>query len=174
MQIHELKKPKHLKSRLRRGRGGKRGTYSGRGMKGQKSRAGARIRPEIWDYIAKIPKLKGMDRKASNSPFGRGAKVPRPVVVVNTGVLNGIVKNGDVVTPQFLIEKKIVRKYKGRVPRVKLLATGELKKKITVGGLLYSASAKKAVENAGGTIKEISTSGTRRGQNSDATVGANK
>ena len=63
MQVNNIKKPKHLKRKRRVGRGGKRGTYSGKGLKGQKSRAGHRIRPQILDYIFKIPKLSGPTAK---------------------------------------------------------------------------------------------------------------
>lgn len=152
MQVHQLTKPKNLKSRRRIGRGGKRGTFSGRGVKGQKSRAGARIRPQIRDYIKSIPKLRGGNRKSSNSKFGKGSKKIAPVFIVNTGILDKAVKDGDIVNPKFLQDKKLVRKYKGRSPRVKLLVKGELKKKITVEGLSISASARKQVESAGGKI----------------------
>ncbi len=59
MQLHQIK-PLHKPQKSKRvGRGGKRGTYSGKGIKGQKSRAGKNIRPAIRDFIGKIPKLKG-------------------------------------------------------------------------------------------------------------------
>jgi len=58
MQLHQIKSSKkRLKKRI--GRGGKKGTYCGKGMKGQKSRAGAKIRPELRDFIKKIPKVRG-------------------------------------------------------------------------------------------------------------------
>lgn len=59
MNLHQLV-PLHKKaSKKRIGRGGKRGTYSGKGVKGQKSRAGKRIRPGTRDLIQQIPKLRG-------------------------------------------------------------------------------------------------------------------
>lgn len=59
MQIHELK-PTHKKKEAKKiGRGGKRGTYSGKGMKGQKSRAGRRLEPVVRSLIKKYPKLRG-------------------------------------------------------------------------------------------------------------------
>lgn len=72
MQLHELR-PKHkIKKGKRIGRGGKRGTYSGRGMKGQKSRAGTRFEPIIRGLIKRYPKLRGYrfksaKRKAKNA-----------------------------------------------------------------------------------------------------------
>ena len=59
MQLHQLQGRKPTDKKTRVGRGGKRGTYSGRGVKGQRSRAGARIRPEIRDFIKKLPKMRG-------------------------------------------------------------------------------------------------------------------
>ena len=64
MQIHELKlnkKDKRRKARI--GRGGKRGTYSGRGVKGQKARAGRRIRPADRDFFQRLPKLRGFKNR---------------------------------------------------------------------------------------------------------------
>ena len=56
MQVHELKPSNKPKKRRRIGRGGKRGNYSGRGSKGQKSRAGAKMRPQLREIINKFPK----------------------------------------------------------------------------------------------------------------------
>ena len=59
MQIHELR-PKHKnRAKKRIGRGGKHGTYSGKGIKGQASRAGRKMVPIIRELIKKYPKLKG-------------------------------------------------------------------------------------------------------------------
>ena len=59
MQIHEIQ-PKHKKlDKKRVGRGGKKGTYSGKGNKGQKSRAGRKMVPIIREFIKKYTKLKG-------------------------------------------------------------------------------------------------------------------
>jgi large subunit ribosomal protein L15 len=59
MNLHQIS-PDHKKiAKKRIGRGGKRGTYSGKGVKGQKSRAGSRIRPGTRDLIQQLPKLRG-------------------------------------------------------------------------------------------------------------------
>lgn len=71
MQLHKIKPENKLKKSKRVGRGGKRGNYSGKGIKGQKSRAGAKVRPEIRDMIKKIPKRRGY--KASR---GKKTRVP--------------------------------------------------------------------------------------------------
>lgn len=65
MQLNELKAETKHKSKKRVGRGGTRGTYSGKGMKGQKSRAGAKIRPAIRDLMQRTPKLRGAKNQAS-------------------------------------------------------------------------------------------------------------
>jgi large subunit ribosomal protein L15 len=59
MLIHELQPEHKTRDKKRIGRGGKRGGYSGRGQKGQKSRAGRRIRPAERDIILRLPKLRG-------------------------------------------------------------------------------------------------------------------
>jgi len=155
MQVHDIKKPKHLKRKQRVGRGGKRGTYSGRGMKGQKSRAGARIRPQILDYIFKIPKLSGPTAKrgdAVNISKKQGAARNIYRVIINVGELNKLIKEGDTVNVDYLLENKIVKKYKGMKPKVKLLGNGTLTKKITVEGLELSKSAREQIEKIGGKI----------------------
>ena len=65
MQLHEIKPVHKNESRKRIGRGGKRGTYSGKGMKGQKSRAGKKIRPAVRDLIQRTPKLRGSGDKTA-------------------------------------------------------------------------------------------------------------
>ena len=64
MMIHEL--PSIKKRAQRIGRSGKRGSYSGRGVKGQKSRSGRRLRPAERDLILRIPKMRGF----ANAPKG--------------------------------------------------------------------------------------------------------
>ncbi|MEX0870102.1 MAG: uL15 family ribosomal protein [Candidatus Spechtbacterales bacterium] len=155
MQSHELKKPKQTRKQ-RVGRGGKRGTYSGRGVKGQKARAGARIRPEIWDYITRTPKLKGPVKKGSGSqdkmrPIGKSPDVL--IKAVNLDNLNKHIKTGDTVNVEFLIKNNLVEKYKGRNPKVKLLARGDIDKKITVEGIEVSKSVREKIEKVGGTVK---------------------
>ena len=63
MRLHELKPFHPNKSHKRVGRGGKRGTTSGHGTKGQKSRAGHKIRPAERDLIQRLPKLRGFANK---------------------------------------------------------------------------------------------------------------
>ena len=67
MQLHELRPKTKNKPRKRIGRGGKRGTISGRGTKGQNARAGRKKRPELRDIIKRIPKLRGRGKSSLKS-----------------------------------------------------------------------------------------------------------
>ena len=72
MQLHTLKRKTKNKTKKIVGRGGKRGTYSGRGLKGQKARAGRKIRPEFRDLLKKIPKQRGRGThmlKSRHAPY---------------------------------------------------------------------------------------------------------
>ena len=69
MQLHNLKPSNKSGDTKRIGRGGKRGTFSGRGVKGQRARAGHKIRPGHRDQIQQIPKLRG-----SKNQGPRGSK----------------------------------------------------------------------------------------------------
>lgn len=144
MQIHRIKQKIKRKFRKRIGRGGKRGTYSGKGLKGQKARAGRRIRPQLRDVIKKIPKKRGYRF--------RGFK-EKPVVL-NIGLLEKKFNENEKITPQSLFEKGLIRKEKGLLPSVKLLGSGILSKKLLVSKCQISKSAKNTIEKLGGKILE--------------------
>ncbi len=149
MELHTLARSKSNATSRRVGRGGKRGKTSGRGAKGQKSRAGAKFRPEWRDIIKKIPKRRGYGRNRSRTA------VPRiRFATVNFDTLSRQFKAGEVVTPIALVKAGIVRRISGKVPPVKILARGELSRKISFEGVLISDAAKALIEKAGGTIKE--------------------
>ena len=143
MQIHELK-PKHSsKGKKRVGRGGKKGTYSGKGGKGQTARSGRKMVPIIRELIKRYPKLKGY----------RAINLKKYVAVVNLDSLNKIFKEGEIVSAASLIEKGIVSKIKKRNPNIKILAKGKIDKKLIFEGLNISEAAKKLIEKAGGNVK---------------------
>ena len=126
MELFRNSKQKNARE-IRVGRGGKRGTTSGRGTKGQKSRSGHVIRPAERDLLIRLPKLRGY-RNKSISKKNRG---------VNVGAL----------------EKKEDTEFSAaNLGKVKILGSGELKKKISVKGLPVSKSAKEKIEKAGGSI----------------------
>lgn len=146
MQLHELK-PIHKKKRPKRiGRGGKKGTYCGRGIKGQKARAGRKLKPIIREWIKRYPKLRGYRAKS---------QIPNSKLqaIVNLDVLERKFACGERVNPKILLERKIIRRIKGKVPKVKILGRGEITKALIVENCQLSKSAKEKIEKAKGIIK---------------------
>ena len=145
MQIHQLKLKKR-KERKTVGRGGKRGTYSGRGNKGQKARSGAPINPLFEggrsSLIMRLKKVRGFkSRNAKNN-------------VVKLEALEKSFKDGETVSMESLISSKLVKKVDAK-NGVKILATGAIKKKLTISKeILLSQTAKDAIIKAGGKILE--------------------
>ena len=139
MQLHQIQ-PKHQNRASRRvGRGGKRGTFSGRGTKGLLARAGGKRRPEERDTLKRIPKLRGYRFKSFQE---------RPVVI-NIDALERKMKSGDLISPETLLDAGMIQKKKGRIPNIKILGRGAVNKKFTFRGVLFSKSvAEKLNQNA--------------------------
>jgi large subunit ribosomal protein L15 len=153
MQLHQLKPTIKHKRQKRVGRGGKRGTYSGRGSKGQKSRAGARIRPgfrggdnPIWKLF---PKQRGATKKVDVKHAKFRIRHEKPAVI-NLGVLNSFFQEGDNVSVNTLIKRGILKSGKNGV---KILGEGRLDKKLNFSGVTLSRQARDKILKAGGTIK---------------------
>ena len=153
MQLHQLHSTYKSRDRKRVGRGGKRGTYSGHGSKGQKSRAGHRIRPgfrggdnPIWKLF---PKQRGAGKKTDikHSTFRVSHEKP---AVVNFSELSAAFRDGDVVSKKTLMQKGLIRTAK---KGVKILGGGVLNKKLIISGLNISKNAAKKVSQAGGSLK---------------------
>ena len=123
-------------------RGGTRGKTAGRGTKGQNSRAGGKVRPEIRDQIKRYPKLRGYK-------FNSTETKPSPV---NLSDLEAAFAVGEAVTVEALLIKRLVRRVGGKLPKVKVLGTGTLAKKLTVTGCAVSATAKTKIEAVGGKV----------------------
>jgi len=145
MQLHELKPTHKRKKRKRVGRGGKRGTYSGRGIKGQKSRAGRKLKPFIRELIKRYPKIRGHKAEIKNSKLN--------LVVLNLDDLEKNFNSGERVNSSILLAKKIISKIKGRMPLVKILGKGEITKPLEIENCQLSKQAKEKIEKAGGKIK---------------------
>lgn len=141
MQLHNLKRSATSKTKKRVGRGGKRGKTSGRGTKGQKARSGHRIRPEARDIIKKIPKRRGHGKHRAES-VNNSRILP---VIVNFSLIEKHYAAGDTVSPATLVEKRLIRKRVGKLPKVKILGGGELTKKLTFEGVMMSGKAEKRV-----------------------------
>ena len=144
MQIHQIKSKIKKKKKKIIGRGGKRGTYSGRGSKGQKSRAGRKMRPELRDIIKKLPKKRGY----------RFPAIKEKAVVVNLGAIEKKFSENEKITTQALFAKGVIKKIGGKLPKVKLLASGRITKKLLVAECQISKQAKEKIEKAGGKYVE--------------------
>jgi len=132
---------KKKKIRVGRGEGGRRGKTAGRGTKGLKARSS--LRPGFeggqTPLSMRIPKLRGF-----NNPN------KEEFAIVNVGTL-ATFRAGSEVTPEKLREQGLIR-HRGRV---KVLAEGDLEKKLTVKAHAFSAAAKKKIEEAGGSVEVL-------------------
>jgi large subunit ribosomal protein L15 len=142
MQLHEIQPVNKNAKSKRRGRGGKRGTFSGRGVKGQKSRAGRKFQPAMRESIKRFHKLKGY----------RQILKPSNEASVTLEQLEKIFENGSLVNPASLFKNKVIRKFNGKISKVKILAKGKITKKLTVEGCKTSSGAKALLEEAGGKV----------------------
>lgn len=145
MQINTLKIKTARKKKKIIGRGGKKGTYSGKGNKGQKARSGAKVDPLFEGGRSTL--IDHMKKK-------RGFKslVSKPAIV-KLADLNDNFKNGESVTMETLAAKNLIRKIQSSGV-VKILGKEEVKAKLTIAkGIKTSASSKAAIEKAGGKFE---------------------
>ena len=141
MQAHNLSKSGNKKQK-RIGRGGKRGSFSGRGIKGQKARAGRKIRPQIRDIIKKLHKRRGYGRSRAQSVNANKAKI----VSVNLREIDKKFKDGDKITPKELVAARLVKMQGDKMPKIKILGNGKLTKKLIFEKIfLMSKSAKEKI-----------------------------
>lgn len=146
MQNHNLKRNHPNQKSKTVGRGGTRGKTAGRGTKGQNARAGHKKRPEIRDFIKRIPKLRGRGKNSNTT-------IQAKPYVINIDLLNKLCKNGDTISPQTLLKHGLLKEGKGVMPKVKILGGGTLDKKLIFENCFVSGSARLAIEKVGGTIK---------------------
>lgn len=150
MQLHQLKSIYKKKSRQRVGRGGKRGTYAGRGLKGQKARAGRKPRQGFaggdTPLSKRLPKQRGSLGKVK---IRRGSKLSRFQVkafVLNLRDIEKKFKAKEIVSPQSLLKKGLIDKIGGRIPPVKILGKGEIKKKLEFKGIKLSRNVQERMK----------------------------
>ena len=148
MQLHQVQRATLRKFPKLVGRGSKRGKTSGRGTKGQNARAGRKKYPEIRDMIKRIPKMRGRGKNSNLT-------IETKPTAITLEMIEKAFTAGDAVNPKTLIEKKVLETLAGKTPKVKLLATGTLTRKLTISGCQFSAGVKIAVEKAGGTIQHV-------------------
>jgi large subunit ribosomal protein L15 len=142
--------PREDRKRVGRGPGSGKGRYSGRGIKGQKSRSGSHKMRAGFEggqmpIYMRLGKLPGPTSKDA-MPIGPFRTATQPVNVRDLDRF----EDGDEVTPEALVEKRVLKNT--RID-VKLLGAGDVKKKLTVRVHAISASARQKIEAAGGTVE---------------------
>lgn len=144
MNLNLLQSGQKRKKPQRIGRGGKRGTTSGRGQKGQKSRSGRKLRPAVRDLITRVSKRRGFRNKPKSAKplnfnlstlqrqaqiMGKDAKINR-VVLMELGLISS--------------------SYTGRI---RVLGSGLISVPVAVDGLEVTKGAEAAIVRAGGSVK---------------------
>src|SRR6266516_619870 len=154
LNLSTLKPAQARKDRKRvgRGLGSGKGRYSGRGIKGQKSRSGSHKMRAGFEggqmpIYMRLPKQRGSYSKDA-MPVGphRTSTVP-----VNVSQLERF-DTGAEVTVESLVEAGIIKNSR---TDVKILGMGELTKKLTVTAHRFSATAREKIEQAGGTANAL-------------------
>jgi len=145
--------PRTARKRVGRGLGSGKGRYSGRGIKGQKSRAGSHKMPAGFEggqmpIDMRTGKLRG-NTSADAMPIGPFRTYSQPV---NVRSLDERFDTGAEVTPESLKAAGLIAKLS---LDVKILGQGELTKKLSVTAHSFSKSAAEKIEAAGGTVTRL-------------------
>ena len=134
-----------VRKRVGRGPGSGMGKTATRGENGQKSRSGASI--PAWFQGGQSPLYRRIPKRGFNN-----ARYRVEYATINLDDLNKMFKDGDVITPELLKEKGIIKK---QLCGVKVLGDGELDKKLTIKANRFSSSAVTKIESAGGKAEVI-------------------
>ncbi len=148
-ELHNLKPAEgatRKRKRVGRGPGSGNGKTAGRGHKGQKSRSGYSRRYGFEG--GQMPLVRRIPKRGFTNIFRVGFQV------VNLRDLDRMFSDGDSVTPELLVEKGLIR---GGSKPVKVLASGELSKKLTVQAHAFSKNAQATIEAAGGSCETVTT-----------------
>ena len=142
--------PREDRKRVGRGPGSGKGRYAGRGIKGQKSRAGSHKMRAGFEggqmpIYMRIGKQRGSTSKDA-MPIGPFRTMTVPVNVRELDRFG----DGDEVTPESLVEKGVIKNTR---TDVKILGMGDISKKLTIRVHAISAGAREKIEAAGGTIE---------------------
>ncbi len=130
--------------RVGRGPGSGNGKTAGKGHKGQNARSGGGVRPGFEG--GQLPLYRKLPKRGFNNKFAT------VYAIVNVSVLENNFQDGDVVTLEALLDKKIIRK---AFDGLKVLGDGELTKALTVQATVFSAAAKEKITAAGGQAEEV-------------------
>ncbi len=148
MKLHDLRPAEgggvKAKKRLGRGIGSGLGKTSGRGHKGQNARSGGGVRPGFEG--GQMPLFRRLPKRGFTNVFAKD------FAEINVGVLGNYFEDGDVVTPEILLEKKLVKKAKDGV---RILGNGEINVKLEVKARHFTKSAAEKIEAAGGKAEVI-------------------
>ena len=147
MKIHELSPAPGSNrpvKRIGRGPASGQGKTAGKGHKGQKARAGRGMNPGFEG--GQMPLQRRLPKRGFNNIFAK------EIAIVNIAALDAAFEDGAVIDSAALIEKGLVKK---ELDGIKVLAHGELTKKLTVKAHAFSAEAKAKIEAAGGTAEVI-------------------
>lgn len=148
MELHDLKPAPgatHKSRRVGRGPGSGSGKTAGKGHKGQKSRSGYSRR--FGFEGGQMPLVRRLPKRGFTNNFRIEFQV------VNLRDLERAFGDGDVVSPESLVDKGLVRK--GAKP-VKILGSGELTKKLSVKAHKFSTTAQSSIERVGGSCEVVS------------------
>lgn len=148
MELYDLKPaPGATRTRRRvgRGPGSGAGKTAGKGHKGQKSRSGYSRR--FGFEGGQMPLVRRLPKRGFTNNFRIEFQV------VNLRDLERVFGDGDVVSPESLVDKGLARK--GAKP-VKILGSGELTKKLSVKAHRFSTAAKSSIEKVGGSCEVVS------------------
>ncbi|TMW70044.1 50S ribosomal protein L15 [Alteribacter natronophilus] len=146
MKLHELKASegsRKVRKRVGRGIATGNGKTAGRGHKGQNARSGGGVRPGFEG--GQMPIFRRLPKRGFTNP------TRKEFAIVNLETLNRF-EEGTEVTPELLIESGVVSSAKDGI---KVLGNGKLENKLTVKAHKFSASAKEAIEAAGGTTEVV-------------------
>ena len=146
MKLHELKPAEGSKKapkRIGRGTGSGLGRNAGKGEKGQNTRTGGGVRPGFEG--GQMPLYRRLPKRGFTNIFAK------EYVSINVDRLN-IFENGTEVTPELLLETRVISKVRDGV---KILGNGQIEKNLTVKGCKFSKSAIEKIEAAGGKVEVI-------------------
>ncbi|SET73403.1 LSU ribosomal protein L15P [Oceanobacillus limi] len=146
MKLHELKASEGTRknrNRVGRGMSSGNGKTSGRGHKGQNARSGGGTRPGFEG--GQMPLFQRLPKRGFTNIHRK------EFAIVNLDALNRF-EDGTEITPELLLEEGVVSNLKAGL---KVLGNGSVEKKVTVKAHKFSASAKEAIEAAGGKVEVI-------------------
>jgi large subunit ribosomal protein L15 len=146
MKLHELRPAEgttKVSKRKGRGTGSGLGKTAGRGQTGQNSRSGGGVRPGFEG--GQMPLHRRLPKRGFTNIFSK------EYAEVNISELE-IFENGTVVTPELLLENRIVRK---ELDGIKILGNGEITRNLTVKANKFTKSAAQKIEAAGGKVEVI-------------------